>query len=111
MTSWRDDASALAQDDLEELLNATLPAAKKYLETYGEFFPIGASVDQDGTIAQATGDPGLGEHPPSQDVIDVLIAGFRSQRDLLRATVIVADVLYNGGDAVRFELEHSEGPV
>lgn len=41
MTSWRDGSSALAQDDLDGLLNAVLPLAEDLLGKHFEFFPFG----------------------------------------------------------------------
>jgi hypothetical protein len=57
-------------------------------------------------------DPGAGERPKSQLVLDALYAGARSGAANLRAVAVVADVrLARGGDAVRVELEHKEGTV
>jgi hypothetical protein len=109
MTTWRDSASDRAQADLDELLNAVLPFAQQLLEAHGEFFPFGATVDSAGQIALAAADPSKGERPDSQSVLEALYEGVRSDRDNRRAAAFVADVLVDGGDAIRVELEHAEG--
>ena len=109
MTSWRDTTSQAAQDDLDGLLNVVLPFAEQTIAKYGELFPFGASVNAEGQVAMLAGDPGLGEHPPSNEVLDTLYQGARSDASSLRAAAFVADVRANGGDAIRVELEHREG--
>jgi len=109
MTSWRDGSSALAQDDLDGLLNAVLPLAEDLLGKHGEFFPFGGSVSTDGETSLMGADPGLGDRPSSDEVLAALYDGARSQATSTRAAAFVADVRANGSDAVRVELEHHEG--
>lgn len=109
MTSWRESASPQAQDDLDGLLDAALPFAQQQLERYGEFLPYGVAVGVDGTQRMIAGDPDGGEHPASLDVLAVMVDGLRSQRDELRAVVLVSDVRLAESDAIRVELEHREG--
>ncbi len=54
-------------------------------------------------------DPGLGDHPASDEVLALLYDGARTNASKARAAAIVADVRANGSDAVRVELEHREG--
>jgi hypothetical protein len=110
MSSWRDSASPQAQDDLDGLLGAVLPFAQQQLERRGEFFPFGARVTRDGEVVLLAGDPALGEQPASQSVLDVLYEGARAEAAASRAAAFVADVKVDGGDAIRAELEHAEGP-
>lgn len=110
VTSWRDSASQQAQDDLDDLLNAALPFAQQMLEKNGEFYPYGVGVHLDGEVAMLAGWTG-DEHPPSNEVLSVLVDGARQQSGDLRAVALVADVLAGGGAAIRVELEHREGPV
>ena len=56
----------------------------------------------------AAGDTGE-DRPPSQLVLDLLVQGYREQRDGLRAIALVADVRADGSDAIRVEIEHREG--
>lgn len=110
MTSWRDTASAQAQDDLDALANAVLPFAEQSVAKYGEFFPFGAATDEaTGEITMLAADPDLGEQPPSQQVLDALYRGAQAEADTRCAVAFVADVRARGGDAIRVELEHREG--
>ena len=112
MTSWRDTASAIAQDDLDNLLNAVLPFAERQLGKHGEFFPFGSTVTVDGQVALLAADPRGGDRPESQLVLDALYQAARSTVDDIRAVAFVADVrMGGGGDAVRVELEYKEGPA
>jgi hypothetical protein len=63
----------------------------------------------DGEIRMVAADPGLGEQPESQAVIDALYAGIVGQRDGLRAAAVVADVRADGSDAIRVRFEHRDG--
>ncbi|HDH24689.1 MAG TPA: hypothetical protein ENH00_00645 [Actinobacteria bacterium] len=109
MNSWRDSASQQAQDDLDELLNAALPAAAFLLRKNGELFPFGVEVMVDGTVRHVAADPGVGERPDSLAVLESLTDGFRANRMSIRAAAFVTNVSYNRSDAVRVESEHSEG--
>jgi hypothetical protein len=111
MASWRDAASSEAQADLDGLLNAVLPFAEQQLARHGEFFPFGAAVSEDGQMALLSGDPGFGERPQSQAVLDLLYQGARDPVTGYRAAAFAADVRAEGSDAVRVELEHREGSV
>lgn len=108
MASWRDSATQLAQDDLDDLLNAVLPFALETLGRRGEVFPFGATISRDGHTALTSADPGVGEHPSSGDVLLLLRAGAANNKDGLRAAAFAADVTIDCGDAIRVEMEHSE---
>jgi hypothetical protein len=109
MTSWRDSASQQSQDDLDGLLNVTLPFAQQMLGKSGEFYPFGAAVTASGETRLMAGDPGRGEHPGSVEVLSTLLDGFRQTRADLRAVAICSDVRLPDSDAVRVELEHRDG--
>ena len=54
-------------------------------------------------------DPGSGEHPQSQAVLDLLYEGVAAQRDGTRAVAFTSMVETTDGDAVRVEIEHQDG--
>src|SRR6266508_6622053 len=99
--SWREAASQEAQDDLDGLVNATLPFAQQMLERHGEFFPFAAAVTSDGTVELFGTDPGADDRPASRDVLNQLVGGLRDRVGNLRATALVADVWGGDSDAVR----------
>jgi hypothetical protein len=109
VASWRDSASQQAQDDLDGLLNAALPFAQQMLDQHGEFFPYGIALSAPGDARMIAGDPEQGEHPSSGQVLATLVQGLRLEREGLRAVALVSDVRTADSDAVRVELEHSEG--
>jgi hypothetical protein len=109
MTSWRETTSQQAQEDLDALLELTLPFAQQQLAEHGEFFPFAAAVGADGTPRLIAADPGLGERPTSRDVLDQLVGGLREQAGDIRAAALVADVRVGESDAARVELEHRDG--
>ena len=109
MTSWRDSASQLAQDDLDGLLGLVLPLAEEEIGKHGEFYPFGASISVEGDAVLTAADSGLGENPLSESVLALLYDGARANAGSARAVAFVADVLAHGAGAVRVELEHSEG--
>ncbi len=109
MTTWRDDASPEAQDDLDALLHTALPFATGQLERHGEFFPYGVVLTGDGEAHMVGAGPELGERPASAAVLAALIESLRSDRDSLRAVALVSDVALADSDGVRVQLEHLEG--
>lgn len=109
MTSWRDSASQRAQDDLDGLLNVTLPFAQQILAGRSEFYPFGATVTVSGETRLLACDPGQGEHPASAEVLSTLLEGLRQGRADLRAVAICSNVRLADSDAVRVELEHRDG--
>ncbi len=110
MTSWREEISEPAQDDLDGLVEPVWDFAEHQLVARGEFFPFAFVVGTDGEQSMAAADVG-DDKPESSEVIDVLNAGLTEKRDGLRATAVVADVHLPdlGTDAIRLVLEHREG--
>jgi hypothetical protein len=111
MTSWRDSASPQAQHDLDSLLEPALGFAQQQLAKHGEFFPYAVVVRADGETEMIAGRPDPDdERPASNDVIDACRIVLTERRDHLRAVAVIADVrLREGSDAIRVELEHTEG--
>lgn len=107
--SWREGASTEAREDLDGLVNATLPFAQQMLERHGEFFPFAAAVTSDGAVELVGTDPGADDRPASKDVLNQLVSGLRDRVGGLRATALVADVRAGESEAVRVELEHRDG--
>ena len=111
MTSWRDTTSQQAQDDLDRLLDESLPFAQEMLEKHGEFFPYAVAMSTSGEVSHIAGDPGEGENPASVAVLEILTEGLRATRDHNRAASLVSDVRLADSDALRVELEHQDGPA
>ena len=109
MTSWRDSASQQAQDDLDGLLNMTLPFAQQMLAKGGEFYPsVRCHRDyQRGDVAASwrSGPGASGQCRCSLPLVD----GLRQDRAVFRAAAICSDVQLPESDAVRVELEHQDG--
>jgi hypothetical protein len=110
MTSWREEISEAAQDDLDGLVEPVWDFAEHELIARGQFFPFAFVVSEDGEQNMAAADFG-DDKPDSVEVIEVLTAGLRERRDEVRATAVVADVQLPdlGTDAIRLILEHREG--
>jgi hypothetical protein len=112
MTSWRETTSEQAQDDLDRLADATIAAARNFLDRNGEFIPFPIAIKADGELALiGLQQPETTEIPLSQDVIDGIVDLFRDRRDSLRALAIGADVRIADEDieAIEVRLEHREG--
>ena len=105
-----------AKLECQGLINALLPLAKKMLAQHGEFFPIGGGLQPDGEIAVLAAHEGE-ERPPSQKLIDSLLATFRqaAAAKTYRATAILFDVrtvppgATEKTDAVAVRLDHESG--
>lgn len=86
------------------------------LSQHGEFFPFGATMDPQGNTAVVAGHTG-DEQPPSQEVIDLLVSGFRDQaaKGEVKAVGVCLDVRITPSgtsgktDAICARLEHSTG--
>ncbi len=106
----------MAHPDLDQLLNAMIPFAQEMLAADGDFYPFGASIDKAGEgnlIGAETED----EHPSAEDVINLLLAGFRDAagKGAIRAVGICFDVFTvppgeeEQTDAICVRLEHADG--
>lgn len=108
MVSLNDTISPQAQTDFEALRDSALPFALQTIAKRGELLPFGFTVSSEGTLDMIGALP-EGDSPLSDDVLAMLQDGVRANRDGLRAAIYVSDVRTSQGDAVRLQLEHSEG--
>ena len=104
---------ASAKAECEALMNEALPFAQRMLAEHGEFHPYGLVMKSNGEIAYVGAYDGR-ELPPSQNLIDLLEAGFQREAAAgeYKATALVCDVLVipPGGDmkrdAISVALDH-----
>ena len=103
------------RDELETLLDPLLDFAQQMLRKNGEFFPFGGTISIDGQVNLTAADAD-DERPASQDVIDLLASGMRTQAAAgqIRAAAICYDSrfgLEDGAktDAIAVSLEHQAG--
>ena len=98
--------------DLDPLLDEAVTVARYFLEKNSEFFPFGVVLADSGAITHVEAWTGP-EHPPSEEVIALLMDGFRrgAKEGEYLATALVADVRLpdRGSDAIRVTLEHRDG--
>lgn len=111
MDSWRDGASQAVQDEIDNVFGAVMPFAVQSLEKYGEMYPLAVHVDATGDFHPIDGDPGVGNHPTSEQVLDRLYEVAPVEAIDSEAVAFVADVSVELGDAIRVEIEHREGPT
>lgn len=86
-----------------------MEAAQHLLGKNGEFFPFGFTLTTEGEQRMVAADPGLGEYPASQAVLDFLCEGVFSERDALRGAAFVSHVRMEGSDAISVQVEHRDG--
>lgn len=106
----------MAHPDLDQLLNAVLPFAQQMLAKHGEFYPFGSSMSTHGEIVSHGAYDG-DEHPPSQQLIDLLTQAFRQEaaEGKIRAAAICYDVRTippgqsQKMDAICVSTEHQNG--
>ena len=109
MTSWRATTPQPVQDDFDALVTLASDWAQHLLKKQGEFFPFGVNMSDEGQDGFFDAfDPELGEHPESMQVLDLLYEGAAGAKEYWRAIAIVADVMFEGSDAVRIVAEHRD---
>lgn len=111
------DATSDSGADLQALLDATLPFAKRRLQRAGALAPFGAVMRNDGHIELVAADPG----PEPSDTISVraiqlLKSGMidRARKGELRATMILYESIFKGdpagpSDAITVCGDHVDG--
>src|SRR5277367_1414303 len=106
----------MSHPDLDQLLNSLLPLAEQTLAVRGEFPPFGCAMTQAGEIV-AVGPYDSKEHPPSQNLIEVMTLALRqrARSGQLRAVGICYDARTTPPgqtkkcDAVCASVEHQSG--
>jgi hypothetical protein len=102
--------------DLDALLNDLLPFAERMLREHGEFYPFGGSITPDGRHI-SVGAKGSSDHPPSQELIDIMTNEFRiqaSEGEICAAGIcfdirIVPPGQVDKADAIQLALEREGG--
>ncbi len=101
--------------EVEDLMNDRLPFGQELLEKYGEFFPYGGALTNNGEIVSVAAYDG-DDQPPSQEVINLLKNGFRqaAKEGKYKATALFYDVRVISPstnkkvDAIAVALDHKE---
>jgi hypothetical protein len=78
-------------NDIEQLLNSTIPLVEDLLKKYGEFFPLASAVKTDGSIVQVGTYDG-DEKPLSDKLIADFKTAFKAKQDDYRTVMIFYDV-------------------
>ena len=80
-------------NNIQNILNKTLPLIEKLLKDYGEFHPLASFSRLDGTVEQLLDFDGNNVEFPNPDaVINNLKSAFRYRKDELSAIAIFKDV-------------------
>jgi hypothetical protein len=99
---------------LDDVLDALLPFAHQLLDKHGEFFPFGGAMGRDGKVSMVAGDTGT-DHPPSDEVMELIRAAKKRDRDNYVAVGLCYDVRVRTRpdapvtDAICVSLEHEGG--
>jgi hypothetical protein len=110
MSSWRDETSDQAQDDLDGLLDLGLRTGREQLEVAGEFYPFAVALDEAGESRLVQ--PELPARKGVADVAEVHELCWRAlteRADDLVAAAVVTNVGSAGEEAIAVALEDREG--
>lgn len=108
------DDRPLDRRQLDDVLDALLPFAHSLLEKHGEFFPFGAATGREGKVSMVAADTGT-EHPPSDEVMELIRTAMRRDSDKYVAVGLCSDVRVRTSpdapptDAICVSLEHRDG--
>ncbi|MFC8041460.1 hypothetical protein ACFUOZ_19085 [Paenarthrobacter sp. NPDC057355] len=113
---WHEGLSEEAIQDVFKLVGAAVPFAQDQLGKNGVLAPYGITTDLTGELGHHLAYQEADEdgEVDSAESVQMMTEGFRSKKDTLRGTCILADVRLraeDGGsvDAVRLHIEHAEG--
>jgi hypothetical protein len=106
----------MSREDLNSVLEYLFEFAKIALKKQGEFYPFGARMVPSGEVKAVGADAGR-EHPPSQELIDILTSAFMAQASAgeIKAAGICMDVRTippgqsEKSEAICAVLEHEDG--
>ena len=97
------------QEQIDGVFGAVMPFAERTLAQYGEMYPFCAYVDAAGDFHPIDGDPGVGDHPTSEQVLEKLYEVAPTVAAGGQIVTFVADVSLEVGDGIRVEIEHRDG--
>jgi len=107
MTSWRDGTPQPVQEDLDRLHGTALGWALHTLGRHRHLLPVALSLGEDGELESHAAAGARDTH----DALGRLSDALNGIQDRLRATALVMDTTWQGGDAVRIDLAHREAGV
>ncbi len=106
----------MSQEEIDTLLNAVIPLAQQMLAKYGEFYPLGASMDKDGKVGLVGVMPAA-EYPQAQEILDLLTAQLLD--DAAKNEIRGSAICFSGStmppgetaqtDAICTHIEHESG--
>ena len=99
MTSWRDSLSKTVAGEMDELLDASLKAAKERLDADDVLLPFVQVVEDDGS--QGTRMVEIVEDVRPDQLLEELFEKLRAERDQVRAVAVVFDAIVGGARAGR----------
>jgi len=110
------NGSETAKQELDALLSSMMPFAQMMLDKAGTFYPYGGIINTSGK-PEAHGAYNGEEHPKPQELIDILMAGFRqgTKEKKFRAVGMCVDVRTippnstEKTDAIAAMMEHESG--
>jgi len=102
--------------DAEKLIDAVLPFAERMLGQYGEFFPFGGYLRQDGTVVEVGATDVSSDRPKSTDLINVLRSSLQqiARIEQCKAIAVVFEVAVvlpgsdRKSDAIQICIDHTD---
>lgn len=97
---------------MDRLFGLVEPFALKTITRFRRLVPFGAALENSGET-RLVGSLPEGVAPLALAARSLLVDGLRKDRDSLKAVIVVEDVAVEalGSDAIRFTLEHRDGPA
>lgn len=105
MTTWRDAVSPQVAEQLDDLLDQVLAAAKEQLRVEGVLGPISLVLDDEGRVTRRTVE--IGDAETGEQVLGAFCAEV-AQVEALQGVAIAFDADLDGSDAIQVLLEHRD---